>query len=347
MTDLKLNSRNRYKVTSCPCGKSNKDGKFVPYENYTDKGFCHSCNQTFLPNQNAPIALPQPKIEQIESHRPTHFPKEIVKNWLNFYQAQNNNFLLGLTLFFGLNSIQIAKKYNIGLFDLMLKEPEKTYNPLNRYNGCTIFFYKDAAGYFQGGKIMRYNPYNLKRDKNEKPTWLHSIYAQMFSRYPESNTTNNAIAAANYKNNPCFFGEHLLKSAKSNKIAIVESEKTAIIANESGYFPDILFLAAGGSSGYAAKKFKPLKNRQILILPDNDILTDTEKRANLENVIKDLQAQEYSISIWADLPNLYSGVNSQKADLADVLLNERATLLWSELVEHRAELEANGFNLLL
>ena len=344
MDKLKLSSRSRKAAVLCPCGKSNKDGKFVPFEGYIDKGFCHACDRTFTPQQTAPI--PQTTAKEIaEPASLLPFPKDIVKLWSDISQCHKNPFLLGLKLFFGYNAVEIAKKYNIGYFDFPITEPNEKM-PLNRYNGCTIFFYKDAAGYYQSGKIMRYNAFNLKREKTVF-NWLHSIYATLLLRYPESNQTHTAKEAAAYSLNPCFFGEHLLWQYPKAKIAIVESEKTAIIANESGYFPDVLFLAAGGNSGYAIDKFKPLKNRQILILPDNDILLDNDKRTNLENKVKQLQSLKYAVSIWADLPKLYNGINAEKADLADVLLNDRAVFLWSELAEHREELAANGFKLLL
>lgn len=48
----------RYKTSpECPCGKSNKDGKFAPFKGETKYGKCHSCGQTFFPpmeDSNAP-----------------------------------------------------------------------------------------------------------------------------------------------------------------------------------------------------------------------------------------------------------------------------------------------------
>ena len=46
---LDFDSKKRFRVKICPCGKSNKDGKFVPYVGYENKGFCHSCGKTFIP----------------------------------------------------------------------------------------------------------------------------------------------------------------------------------------------------------------------------------------------------------------------------------------------------------
>lgn len=43
---------NRYRVASkCPCGKSNRDGKFAPIKGYTDKGKCFSCGEFFPPQE--------------------------------------------------------------------------------------------------------------------------------------------------------------------------------------------------------------------------------------------------------------------------------------------------------
>ena len=39
--------KNRFRVKHCPCDKSNKDGKFVPFEEYENRGYCHSCGVWF------------------------------------------------------------------------------------------------------------------------------------------------------------------------------------------------------------------------------------------------------------------------------------------------------------
>lgn len=46
--ELEFDKR-RSRVKLCPCGKSNKDGKFVPYVGHDINGYCHSCCETFLP----------------------------------------------------------------------------------------------------------------------------------------------------------------------------------------------------------------------------------------------------------------------------------------------------------
>lgn len=52
---LKLDKK-RFRVKHCPYHKDNKDGKFVPYVGFENKGYCHSCGETFSPEL--------PKVEQ-------------------------------------------------------------------------------------------------------------------------------------------------------------------------------------------------------------------------------------------------------------------------------------------
>ncbi len=62
-----------------------------------------------------------------------------------------------------------------------------------------------------------------------------------------------------------FFGEHLLQG-NTKPIAIVESEKTAIIA--SVYLPQFIWLAAGSKDGLSLNKCQVLKGRTVIIYPD-------------------------------------------------------------------------------
>jgi len=56
--------KNRKRVKQCPCGKSNKDGKFSPFVGYIDKGYCHGCSKFFsagiIRTDNKIIIKPEP-----------------------------------------------------------------------------------------------------------------------------------------------------------------------------------------------------------------------------------------------------------------------------------------------
>ena len=64
----------------------------------------------------------------------------------------------------------------------------------------------------------------------------------------------------------CFFGEHLLSVYPSSIVAIVESEKTAIIA--ALMLPEYVWLAAGNLNGLCLEKCQVLENRTIIVYPD-------------------------------------------------------------------------------
>lgn len=70
-----------------------------------------------------------------------------------------------------------------------------------------------------------------------------------------------------YNLKQCFFGEHLLSEDKSRPVALVESEKTAIIA--SYYLPQFLWIASGGKNGcFNANSLSALAGRSVVLFPD-------------------------------------------------------------------------------
>ena len=116
--------------------------------------------------------------------------------------------------------------------------------------GATIFWQQDSDGRFRTGKIMLYNRENGHRIKDpvSRIMWVHKL--PMFSDF-------------NLKQ--CLFGEHLIKE-KDCPIAIVESEKTAIIA--SLFFPDAIWLATGGLNNLQSDKTRCLSGREVILFPD-------------------------------------------------------------------------------
>lgn len=49
--------KNRFRIKYCPCGKSNKDGKFAPFQGYDDKGYCHSCDRCFRVEEDTSLVV--------------------------------------------------------------------------------------------------------------------------------------------------------------------------------------------------------------------------------------------------------------------------------------------------
>jgi hypothetical protein len=81
-----------------------------------------------------------------------------------------------------------------------------------------------------------------------KISWVHTV-----------------LKLADFHLSQCLFGEHLLKG-NNKPVAIVESEKTAVIA--SCYLPDFIWLACGGCGNLSVKICEPLKGRKVVLFPD-------------------------------------------------------------------------------
>ena len=120
------------------------------------------------------------------------------------------------------------------------------------WDGSTVFWQIDRYGRVHGGKIMQYNPDNGKRVKKPKSrvTWVHS-----------------ALRIPDYNLRQCLFGEHLLARYPGKTVAIVESEKTAMIA--SGVFDDCITLATGGFDNLKFEMCEALYGRDVILMPDN------------------------------------------------------------------------------
>jgi hypothetical protein len=131
------------------------------------------------------------------------------------------------------------------------------------WQGATIFWQIDQRWKVRTGKIMLYSPTTGKRVK--EPTnhidWVHSVL-----RMPE------------FELKQCLFGEHLLNDV-SKPVAIVESEKTAVIA--SVYLPEFIWLAAGNKQGLTFEKCSVLKGRTVRLYPDLKAFDDWSNKAKL------------------------------------------------------------------
>ncbi|MBK9257673.1 MAG: hypothetical protein IPM42_19615 [Saprospiraceae bacterium] len=231
--------KNRKRAELCPCGKSNRDKKFSPYKGYIDKGYCHACGQNFFPEKetkNNPFVFnhtnkPKPTIE-----RPISFINlNVFRKSLAFYDA--NKFVTYLKTVFKPELVDHAiDKYKIGTSKL--------------WKGATVFWQIDELGNARTGKIMLYDDHTGKRVKKpfDHINWVHSV-----------------LKIDDYNLGQVFFGTHCINSS-SGTVAIVESEKTAIIA--SICLPTVTWLAAGSKDGLKIEKLKPLKNRNIILYPD-------------------------------------------------------------------------------
>ena len=131
-----------------------------------------------------------------------------------------------------------------------------------------IFLQIDKEGQCRTGKIMQYDPTTGHRIKDPnmpgRINWLHTTLKRKKQLSKDWQLTQ------------CLFGEHLLRQHPDTTIALVESEKTAIIC--SALMPQYLWLATGGKSGLTSERLSSLKGRKIIVFPDIDAFKDWHQK---------------------------------------------------------------------
>lgn len=120
-----------------------------------------------------------------------------------------------------------------------------------RWPGATVFWQIDQQARVRAGKIILFNPETGKRIKKPRShiSWAHT-----------------ALGLKDYRLSQCLFGEHLVRLDITKPVAIVESEKTAIVC--SVYLPKYIWLASGGLSNLTSDRCQVLDNRHVTLFPD-------------------------------------------------------------------------------
>lgn len=241
MTQYKYQLDKSSKKFNCPqCGKK----RFVKYieietDHYADNqyGRCDreiNCGYISYPNNNSIVNYnyvpPKPL-------KPTYIDKEILQKTLTKYEI--NPLVTYLNSHYDEDEVNATiDKYQVGTS--------------NRFNYSTVFWQMDNTGNIRSGKIMAYDITTGKRVKKEDGSPLIS-WAHTALNIPEFNL------------NQCLFGLHLL-SESIKQVAIVESEKTAVIMSIE--FPQYTWMATASLNGFKYDLLEPLKNKEIIAFPD-------------------------------------------------------------------------------
>ena len=178
-------------------------------------------------------------------------------------------------------------------------------------NKEVIFWQIDINGKVRTGKIMQYNPVTGRRLKHQSGAidWVHNKLKKSGSLPEDFNLQQ------------CFFGEHLLKIYPDKQVAIVESEKSALIA--SAVFPNLIWLAAGNLNGLSIEKCQILKGRNVTLFPD---LGGYEKWSIKVNEIK--QSVNCEIKVSEILEDIATEVQRfEGLDIADYMIEELKSTL--------------------
>lgn len=273
--------KNRRKAKYCPCDKSNRDGKFAPFKDYINKGYCFSCDKTFFPEKGNIVEPYQFKpVEPIKL--PSYHPLELVKSsGRNFNQ---NNFIQFLRTLFSEEEVKSTiLKYLIGTS--------------KHWKGSTVFWQVDNYQKVRHGKIIRYNARTGKKMTRENGDAFIS-------------SARKALKIQGFNLKQCLFGLHLINESHKQSIALVEGEKTAVIM--SLFKPEYTWLATGGIGGLKWEYMIPLKGYKIIAYPDKHAFSLWKNKA--------IELKKYGIDIYVS-QFIEDRSYPKNTDLADVYID--------------------------
>lgn len=224
-----------------------------------------------------PHKLHLPDFTEKESLPPTFINEDLYLKSLT--DKNENNFLSFIEQALNKEALEEVKnKYKIGTS--------------KKWKGATVFWQIDENFNVRTGKLMLYNKITGKKSK---VNWVHSV-----------------LKLKDFNLKQCLFGLHLLNSDKTKQIAIVESEKTAIIASIA--FPEFIWMATGGLGNLKYELIEPLTNRKVILFPDAgcyDLWNDK---------VKDLPTNvHYSISVLVEEKST-AEEKEEGWDIADYLI---------------------------
>ena len=239
-TTIRKFERNRYIANAyCPCGRSNRSGKFA-----TEKGFaglpvghCFSCDKDYW-NENTNIQVSTSDRQTVEINYCNHYWEEMSKT---FDANLESSFAKYLVKMFGEDeAAEVVERYLLG-----------------NIKGDVIFWQVDREDNVRAGKVIAYDT-NGKRKKysNSGNLWMHKKGECQLRQ--------------------CFFGDHLIPD-NDKPIAIVESAKSACIMSIKN--PDYIWLSAESLGGLSLEKCESVKEFDVTLYPDQGAYDQWNEKA--------------------------------------------------------------------
>lgn len=296
--------RNRKRVSKCPCGKDNKDGKFIPGKSFTDRGYCHSCGLWYsIGNHTCPgckkvhsfnkyIDKSSGEVLSNEAGKCIfcnyHYtPKQFFEDTADLdkkpkktiEKVKKERFPFPYTKE---GETGNAKKPSFLPFDIMDKsitcfEKNSFLIWIKKLFGesitehLAINFLIGTSKHWKGACVFWYVDVSGKIRSGKIMLYDYKTGKRVKTPFNHITWVHSALKLEGFEFQSCFFGEYQLALNPDKPVCIVESEKTAVVC--SVYFPKYLWLATGGAHGAKwtnAETCKVLKGKKVLLVPDID-----------------------------------------------------------------------------
>ena len=268
---------NKNKIRCPKCGIAGKLSRY--YDNQENAllpdnfGRCDreiSCNYHEPPDKKGNMILTR-NVEFVEKEHNIIPKKYLELSTKKMYVDRLSKYLISI---FGKEAKNSLKKYFVG-------------HGKSFYGDSTVFWQIASDG-VRAGKIMQYNDEGKRVKVGALTTWVHR------KLYEEGKFCLKQV----------FFGNHLNHEGKT--IVIVESEKTAIIADMFFNNYNYVFMASGMLRGLQPHKFENLKvYKDIVLLPDYgqacEIWEDISYKLNIPKVRVSRRLEKLNLKEGEDL----------------------------------------------
>ncbi len=178
-------------------------------------------------------------------------------------------------------------------------------------DGFTVFPTITKSGKVCKAKLIKFNTETGKRIKDGYSTSSLEYCLKKEGKIQSEFFTDKEV----------FFGEHLLSKYPDLPIAIVESEKSAVIGSIcDGVFPEMVWLACGSGDWLKTERLLRLgRNRTIWLFPDAD--TNGRWFSKWQRVASDARLHGLSVNVSDLIENRATDAErASGADLADYLI---------------------------
>jgi hypothetical protein len=194
------------------------------------------------------VSIPARKREPVKEQELSFLDAHVIRASLSRYNQ--NNFCRWLCLEFGeQKAFELTAQYKVGTSKHRFTC--KDFPGYRSEAGSSVFWQIDRSGRIRAGKVMLYNSSTGRRVKEpfNHVQWVHKL-----------------MKIEPYHLQQCLFGEQLLVVDTVKPVAIVESEKTAIVA--AGFMPEFIWTATAGKNNLNKEKLKGLQGRRVTLFPD-------------------------------------------------------------------------------
>ena len=185
----------------------------------------------------------------------------------SMFNVQSSMFNIQSSMFNLQSSIfNLQSSFPHSMVQTGLLSPEQMRHAADRYrlgslDDAVIFWQIDEHGMVRDGKAMYYMA-DGHRSHERKP-----VSMSWMMKHKLKDADGKPLLDKDFVASRCLFGLHLL-SEPTATVAVVESEKTAVVFSE--LLPDCLWMASGGLSSLTADMLSPLRGRKVILFPDTD-----------------------------------------------------------------------------